>query len=476
MSSITNLPVNNQANLNFDEQLESFIYEISTFFDKDKIEAIARETNFVQRESKLNGLLFLSLLVFGASIEGNPSLEEYIGFLSVQLQSLGLYLSRPGLHQRINKEAVDFLSHVLGLAMNNTIPECFKIDVPLQFNSIQIWDSTAFQLPAGLAEVFVGHGGSSSPAGVKIQFGYELNRHECSYFVQSSKESDTSISDMIVNRTQPGDLILQDLGYFDVSIFEAIRLKEAYYLSRLKRDVRIYERHDNANNTFRSQSLLSLVQNNQFEDRIELDNIFIRSKRNVFTPVRLIIERLPNEAFEARLNKMQKEAQSRQRQLSEEAIALAEFNFYITNAPSNLLPANYCRSLYGIRWQIELIFKAWKSHLEIDKIHVKKRPERVLVTILAKLIFITLTSQMIRINTALFWNDSELEISYYRALSYFKNIGKKWFGFIITSNVNQIFNLLCYAMMFLRRLFKIPQHDRIYPLKMLQMLENTVLT
>jgi len=40
--------------------LEKFTKEISMFFDKETIEEMAKESMFVQRESKLTGHLFLT--------------------------------------------------------------------------------------------------------------------------------------------------------------------------------------------------------------------------------------------------------------------------------------------------------------------------------------------------------------------------------------------------------------------------------
>ena len=38
----------------------------------------------------------------------------------------------------------------------------------------------------------------------------------------------------------------------------------------------------------------------------------------------------------------------------------------MTNATQEQLPAALIRAIYGIRWQIELIFKIWKSIFELD--------------------------------------------------------------------------------------------------------------
>ena len=42
----------------------SIILVIQKFFDNEKIEETARATNFVQRESKLDSVIFFSLCVF----------------------------------------------------------------------------------------------------------------------------------------------------------------------------------------------------------------------------------------------------------------------------------------------------------------------------------------------------------------------------------------------------------------------------
>ncbi len=65
--------------------LKEFLKQTSLFFDKSEIERIAKETEFVERDSKLTGYLFLSIFMFGVNIYGNPSLEQLIGLLKLYL-------------------------------------------------------------------------------------------------------------------------------------------------------------------------------------------------------------------------------------------------------------------------------------------------------------------------------------------------------------------------------------------------------
>lgn len=48
-------------------------------------------------------------------------------------------------------------------------------------------------------------------------------------------------------------------------------------------------------------------------------------------------------------------------------------NAYITNASEEVLPMKTARNYYTLRWQIEIIFKAWKSVYKIDNVKTMKR-------------------------------------------------------------------------------------------------------
>ena len=44
----------------------------------------------------------------------------------------------------------------------------------------------------------------------------------------------------------------------------------------------------------------------------------------------------------------------------------------ITNVPAEMLKGKDIRKVYSLRWQIELIFKTWKSLVTIDEFNTKK--------------------------------------------------------------------------------------------------------
>ena len=57
----------------------------------------------------------------------------------------------------------------------------------------------------------------------------------------------------------------------------------------------------------------------------------------------------------------------------------------ITNVPAKLLALNEAFVLYGVRWQIELLFKLWKSIGQLDESR-SNNPWRILCELYAKLL------------------------------------------------------------------------------------------
>ena len=91
----------------------------------------------------------------------------------------------------------------------------------------------------------------------------------------------------------------------------------------------------------------------------------------------------------ARRRKALEEARQKGRTLSQDYLHWLTFGLYITNVPQEVLSVKVVRMVYGLRWQVELTFKNWKSLL---KIHILKgtRPERIKCILYGRLITITM--------------------------------------------------------------------------------------
>lgn len=83
-------------------------------------------------------------------------------------------------------------------------------------------------------------------------------------------------------------------------------------------------------------------------------------------------------------------------QLSKDYKIKSHYSIFITNVPRDILSIAQIQRTYKLRWQIEIIFKTWKSHLSIHKVKYIKK-ERLECQLLAKFIWILLNWKIFQV-------------------------------------------------------------------------------
>ncbi|BAR87023.1 transposase for insertion sequence element IS231B (plasmid) [Bacillus thuringiensis serovar tolworthi] len=99
---------------------------------------------------------------------------------------------------------------------------------------------------------------------------------------------------------------------------------------------------------------------------------------------------------------------------------LSAINFYITNIPLEYLPKEQVYDLYSLRWQIELIFKTWKSFFRIHHCNSVKL-ERLECHLYGQLISILLCSSTMFQMRQLLLIKKKRELSEYKAVYIIKD-------------------------------------------------------
>jgi hypothetical protein len=257
----------------------------------------------------------------------------------------------------------------------NLLPSC---------ETIRIKDATSFQLPESMCEVYSGSGGCSSNACVKIQFEYDLKSGKIYDLTMGSfKVNDLTNSKSTLHSINRNDLLVRDLGYIDNEFLAALQNKGAFYLNRIKSDVSVWIK---TNDIFEKLDL-SLVEKQMRQSGLHKKEyeVYLGAKKNVKS--RIILICLPEEVKAEKLRKAKKAAQRAGRQLGKDTIARIGLNVFVTNLSEKELPTKLVWELYRLRWQIELVFKAWKSVADINKLKKAKR-ERIECYLYAKLIFV----------------------------------------------------------------------------------------
>lgn len=251
------------------------------------------------------------------------------------------------------------------------------------FSEVLIKDGTRFDLPEAFKDHFKGFGGKcTSESAICIQFEYDLK----SGLIKELKTTSANIPDskdaqITKDEIQPGSLILRDLGYFGLDIFEEMNLKKAYYISKLNTQVYVYEKIKEEFKLLNFAKLHQRLKKTGLHT-FELD-VFMGKDHKI--PIRMAIEKIPPETYQQRMHKANKENKKKGYTMRKEYAARQHFNMYITNIEKAKLSAEAIRNIYRLRWQVELVFKTWKSTYNIDKTH-KMKYERWMTLFYAKML------------------------------------------------------------------------------------------
>jgi hypothetical protein len=105
---------------------------------------------------------------------------------------------------------------------------------------------------------------------------------------------------------------------------------------------------------------------------------------------RLVATRLPQDKIEEARKRVRKEQGS---DLTEETLEMAAYLVLFTTAPKARLSASQCIEAYRWRWQIELLFKRWKSICGYDRLP-NERTDTILSWLSAKILLGMIVERM----------------------------------------------------------------------------------
>jgi DDE family transposase len=89
-------------------------------------------------------------------------------------------------------------------------------------------------------------------------------------------------------------------------------------------------------------------------------------------PARLIVIRKSVEATEQEHKRVRRRASRKGARLTSRSVRAASFVFLLTTVPATQATAVFLSELYRVRWQVELVFKRWKSLLQLDALRAKE--------------------------------------------------------------------------------------------------------
>lgn len=337
----------------------------------------ARESGFIQRTRTLTGATFVQTLVFGWLANPDASLCE----LTHTAAACAAPLSRQALDQRFTPAATACLRRVLDAAIATLVAaDAVAVPILLRFCGVYLWDATTLTLPDCFAALLPGCGGrvaTNTRAALKIQARWEFTTGRLDWLALTPGKASDRAAAVDAPPLPRGALRLTDLGYFSLTLLAALIPQGVFVLCRFPAQPLVFVAD-------RAGMAVGDLLAQERADRVDCA-VTLGARDRV--PCRLLAVRVDAATAERRRRQWRKEAQREGHTVRASRLAMAEWDVWLTTVPAERLTLSEARVLIGLRWQIELVFKRWKSGAGLDRSR-SAQPERMLCEVYAKLLAI----------------------------------------------------------------------------------------
>jgi hypothetical protein len=354
--------------------------------------ALARTCGFTRRARCLTADVFCQSLVFGWLAQPDGSLEHLARTGAVA----GAPVSAQAWHQRFGPAAAELLRGVLEAAVQQVVSgQSVPLPVLARFAAVLLVDSTTVALPAALAHLWRGCGGghqvSDGAAALKVSVAYDLRGGRLwGLALAAGRTHDRAAAPPL--DVPPGSLLIRDRGYFALAALRGWNALGVHYLTRPQSNVTVFC-------AGQSWTFARLLGRRARGAPLDME---VALGTDEHLPLRLLAWRVPPAVCRQRRAALRKAAKKKVQPLSDHALAMAAWQVLVTDLPPQRLSAAEAHTLYRARWQIELLFKVWKSEGGLARSR-SRQPQRVLCEVYAKLLAVLLAHWFLL--TAGLWAD-----------------------------------------------------------------------
>lgn len=339
------------------------------------VESLAWSTNFYKRSpQKITASSFI-MGFWQMQQKGKNTLRNWAVQIGNEIQDS---VNKQSLDNRLNPSGLELCKKLLEKALNARVDsnwlakEKQKLGNVLNFfNRIILEDSTVQQIPTCLYEQF---SGNTTQAGhralMRIQAFFNFTEERWKLFsVDTYSQNDQSQAKLGLDFLEQKDLLLRDLGYFVLSALETV-VENQYVITSYKKNVNLF--HPNG-------EPIDLLEMLKEKSQIDLA-VLVGSENRI--PMRLVARKLSEKQKKRRIQEAKKKAHTSNNH-SKEYFELLGYEIFLTNIDSSILNIEQISKLYGLRWYIEILFKAWKSYFNFKTIFEKDKMtyERTMISI-----------------------------------------------------------------------------------------------
>lgn len=314
-----------------------------------KIYSLSRSCDFQKRKAKKITSLNLILSFYNCNLSGKFSLSGWAFQLS---QLINKPVSKQAIFDRLDSDFTKLCRELLDKSFGSKFSTKKLLN---RFSNVYIQDSTCIHLPTSLYKFYQGNNsftGNHSVAKVQVIYNLVKNTFE-ELTLSSFTRNDQAASADILKYVRAGDLIVRDLGYFVISSLKEIINRKAHFICPLRKDIKLFDQSKN-----QPIDLKKLLKNKKYLKQ----NVLLGKEQRL--PVTLIAVKLGDSEARYR-KKCAIHDRDKRKKMTIEKLYLLGWDIFICSC-SELEPQTI-QDIYRIRWQIEIIFKSWKSHLKLEQ-------------------------------------------------------------------------------------------------------------
>ena len=195
-----------------------------------------------------------------------------------------------------------------------------------------------------------------------LHYGVELFSLTCNQFKLTEQSTGESLKNFEIKEK---DLILADRAYGTITSIEHCLKSGGEFIIRIRnKSFNLYNEH--GEKILLSDWLKTL--GNQAEEI----TVYIKDSNKNLIPLRICAIKKTKEEIAIEEKRLKKLESKKQRIYSEDTKFTHQFMFVITSLPSSV-PAEKVLEFYRLRWQVELVFKRYKSLLGLGNIPTKTK-------------------------------------------------------------------------------------------------------
>lgn len=375
---------------------ESIASVLQETLGEAEVKRIARETGFLKREREVKPLELLVSCISALGSSETKWIADIVRTFNRITHKDVQY--KPFHNQLAKKEFPEFLLRVLERAVTKFTMRILDSQIPgklVMFDDIIVHDGTSFALKDALAHYWPGRFTATSPAAVELHVTLSIwENSPTGIMLAPDKDTERLYAPdaaEIIHR-----LLLADRGYQGREFFGELQAVDGHYIIR------------------GTKNIVPVIEKAYGADGRRLENLEGKKLSWKILPQETVDLDIKwgksSNPYRGRLIAIYKKGKRNKK----------TFTYLHTNLPRETFTINDVGSLYRLRWQIELLFKEWKSYANLHKFDTSKPAiaegliwasllaatvKRFLAHAAERVLAVEISTQRVAASARLFFND-----------------------------------------------------------------------